>query len=265
MKRESLKILIVLIAISFIIQIAHPADIFAQEDTATEDLGHYEWGYDGEYFDIFFNDELGVVVVDDGQTVEAYYSDGKRMEDDFVDFFYGGSSGDYDYDWGYGGGDYGYDYLGDDYAYIDDSFGWWDLGDHEESLYADDWNDSDLFFPDEYWDGLDPAGDTYWVSDENVEVDDYAYGWNDFDLSSPDEYWDGLTPQEDYFAPSDLPPAELFLAEEEPLMQMGDVEMSEEWQTNFNNSNNSPYTGEALEYIKADESAAEFLNNLGID
>jgi len=105
-----MKKLTLLITFCFIIQ-ASAGALYAQED------------------DIFFDDKFGIVVVDDGQTVEAYFSDGEYIGgDDFVDFFYGGSSGDYDYEWD---DDYSYGYGGYDDSYAaepidvsdDDSYG----------------------------------------------------------------------------------------------------------------------------------------------
>jgi len=130
-----LKILNLVVAFTFLLQTTNVGYLFAQSSgsgsASTEEAssGSSEGGYD----DIYFDDYAGIVY--DSQTGEAYSYDGEYMGDGFGDFFYGGSSGDYDsggsddYGWGYDY-DMGYDdYYGDDYyggyddIFFDDELG----------------------------------------------------------------------------------------------------------------------------------------------
>ena len=174
MNRESLKILILPIAVSFILLIALPGYAFAYDTSGTTELKSED-----------HNSGNGV----------GYYEAAMYYPDDFKNDYYdlddsgwyegGGSDYEYDYyDWGYGD-DGDWDYGGDYYYGSGDSGG-------DQIVSYDDWGD--LAYDWEHNLGWDDFGDP-WVGDQNVDIDPYAYyDWGDYDPFFLDE--DGMLPEE---------------------------------------------------------------------
>ena len=235
MNRKSLKILILLIAISFILQIALLGYAFAQGTSAETEqnseehnlYGNYDWGYGGDYYN-----------------ATMYYPNDFKQ-----DYYDSDDSGGYAGDWG----DYEYDY-----------YDWGYGGDQVSSDYYD-WgvNDYDLTWAD--FGG--PWDDSYWVDDQSVDTDAYAYDWGDYDSFYPVE--DGIAGGATY---DSAPDAFSLPIDDKSQFIIGigiddtkGIESIGAWQQSFQVAQDLiPETNTGLRGMGESESASEFLRNLGL-
>ncbi len=252
MNRESPKILTMLIAISFILQIALPGHIFAQGASAEVEQnseehnlsGNYDWGYGADYDEaIGYYDDFGGFYGDYG----GYADDWGDYEYDYYDSGYGGEG-----DWDYGGDYYDMDYYGaSDYGSDQAGSDYYDWGD-----YAYDW-ENDLGWEDlgyeDYYD--DPWGDAW--DDSYDSLSQVPVGTTDL---APDAFSLPIDDKSQFIksmAGGDTPGIGIGIDDTESL---GD------WQNSLQVAQDAvPYIDAGLRDMGEAESAQEFIRNLGIE
>jgi len=238
MNRQSLKILILLIAISFIIQIALPGYAFAYEASEMTEQRSEDHNLSGNYEGYYGGDYYNATMYNPADFKAAKY---------------------YDYD----SGDSGGDQAGSDY---------YDWGDYDNGWGADDglpWTDfEEIMYYDDPWG--DPWVDSYWEGGQSVDADASTYNWGDYDSLSPVE--DGIFRGEtgavtvglapDVFSPRIDDKSEIIMG-----LARGDADIESlgDWQKSLKAAEDLiPEIDTGLRGIGEVESAQEFLNNLGL-